>query len=83
MVDSFQAFSGAGARLDGKAKGTEPSSQPRMSIGEMQRGIPNYNYKIGKLTFLRIPRNTQNGQEQKTNGFEAFGGEGQSLRKKK
>lgn len=81
LPESFQAFSGTGSRLDGKAKGTE-ATPTRMSIGEMQRGIPNYNYKVGKLTFIRIPRNVQNGDNEKNDLFEAFGGQGQSLRKK-
>lgn len=79
----FQAFSGQGNRLDGKKKNTEsPITLPQPH--ELKRGIPNYNYKKGKLTFIRTSR-AQNGttaNQEKEDSFAAFSGEGQSLRSK-
>jgi len=46
-----QAFSGGGQRLDGKVnKNASPSIDHPI---ESKRGLPNYNYKKGKLNFVR------------------------------
>ncbi|NXU60046.1 UFD1 protein, partial [Turnix velox] len=50
-----QAFSGSGNRLDGKKKGVEPSPSP-IKPGDIRRGIPNYDFKIGRITFIRNSR---------------------------
>ncbi|KAF6083455.1 ubiquitin recognition factor in ER associated degradation 1 [Phyllostomus discolor] len=42
----FRAFSGSGNRLDGKKKGVEPSPSP-IKPGDIKRGIPNYEFKLG------------------------------------
>ncbi|XP_029424129.1 ubiquitin recognition factor in ER-associated degradation protein 1 isoform X3 [Nannospalax galili] len=51
----FRAFSGSGNRLDGKKKGVEPSPSP-IKPGDIKRGIPNYEFKLGKITFIRNSR---------------------------
>ncbi|KAG2470716.1 UFD1 protein, partial [Polypterus senegalus] len=51
----FRAFTGSGNRLDGKKKGIEPSPAP-LDPSDIKRGIPNYEFKIGKITFIRNSR---------------------------
>uniref|UniRef100_A0A674EMX4 Ubiquitin recognition factor in ER-associated degradation protein 1 n=1 Tax=Salmo trutta TaxID=8032 RepID=A0A674EMX4_SALTR len=69
-------------RLDGKKKGIEPSPVP-IDPSDIKRGIPNYEYKVGRITFIRnsrpLPRKTT---EDEDSEFIAFSGEGKSLRKK-
>uniref|UniRef100_A0A8V0ZSG1 Ubiquitin recognition factor in ER associated degradation 1 n=1 Tax=Gallus gallus TaxID=9031 RepID=A0A8V0ZSG1_CHICK len=79
----FRAFSGSGNRLDGKKKGVEPSPSP-IKPGDIRRGIPNYDFKIGRITFIRNSRPLVKKVEEDEAGsrFIAFSGEGQSLRKK-
>uniref|UniRef100_A0A8D1FLX0 Ubiquitin recognition factor in ER-associated degradation protein 1 n=2 Tax=Sus scrofa TaxID=9823 RepID=A0A8D1FLX0_PIG len=79
----MNAFSGSGNRLDGKKKGVEPSPSP-IKPGDIKRGIPNYEFKLGKITFIRNSRPLVKKVEEDEAGgrFVAFSGEGQSLRKK-
>ncbi|XP_036592793.1 ubiquitin recognition factor in ER-associated degradation protein 1-like [Trichosurus vulpecula] len=79
----FRAFSGPGNRLDGKKKGIEPSPSP-IKPGGIKRGIPNYDFKLGKITFIRNSgRMFKKVEEEAAGGrFTAFSGEGQPLRKK-
>ncbi|XP_070806562.1 ubiquitin recognition factor in ER-associated degradation protein 1 [Pituophis catenifer annectens] len=79
----FRAFSGSGNRLDGKKKGVDPSPSP-IKPEDIRRGIPNYEFKIGKITFIRNSRPLVKKVEEDDAGsrFIAFSGEGQSLRKK-
>lgn len=79
----FRAFSGSGNRLDGKKKGVEPSPSP-IKPGDIKRGIPNYEFKLGKITFIRNSRPLVKKVEEDEAGgrFVAFSGEGQSLRKR-
>ncbi|OXB69609.1 UNVERIFIED_CONTAM: hypothetical protein H355_001939, partial [Colinus virginianus] len=51
----FRVFSGSGNRLDGKKKGVEPSSSP-IKPGDIRRGIPNYDFKIGRIMLIRNSR---------------------------
>ncbi|KAA8592672.1 hypothetical protein FQN60_018127 [Etheostoma spectabile] len=80
----FRAFTGSGNRLDGKTKGIEPSPAP-LGPSDIKRGIPNYEFKVGRITFIRnsrpLPRKTLD-DDDAMNRFIAFSGEGQSLRKK-
>uniref|UniRef100_A0A8B9KL83 Ubiquitin recognition factor in ER-associated degradation protein 1 n=1 Tax=Astyanax mexicanus TaxID=7994 RepID=A0A8B9KL83_ASTMX len=48
-------YTGSGNRLDGKKKGIEPSPA-RIDPNDIKRGIPNYEFKIGKITFIRNSR---------------------------
>ncbi|XP_050411405.1 ubiquitin recognition factor in ER-associated degradation protein 1 [Patella vulgata] len=83
LAEAFRAFSGQGNRLDGKLKGTQ-SCPSRLENEGIRRGIPNYNYKIGTVTFIRTQRPINNGidNDDINTDFEAFSGQGQSLRKK-
>ena len=53
----LQVFGGQGVRLDGKVKPTQNSDAPQIQRQEIKRGIPNYGYKKGKLTFIRQSKN--------------------------
>ncbi|XP_069789787.1 ubiquitin recognition factor in ER-associated degradation protein 1 isoform X1 [Narcine bancroftii] len=79
----FRPFTGAGNRLDGKKKGVDPSPA-QINPEDIKRGIPNYEFKIGKITFIRNsrPQPKQMEEDSGTTRFIAFSGEGQSLRKK-
>ncbi|XP_006818061.1 ubiquitin recognition factor in ER-associated degradation protein 1-like [Saccoglossus kowalevskii] len=82
-VDRFVAFQGSGHRLDGKKKRTETKSSNILQ-STYTRGIPNYEYKKGKITFIRAPKpvdKTQEGENSEPQ-FEAFSGAGQPLRRK-
>lgn len=54
----MKAFRGEGQRLDGKVRnngGTlTQSGQHKLTVAEKPvRGIPNYNYRKGKITFVK------------------------------
>ncbi|CAH8465659.1 unnamed protein product [Schistosoma intercalatum] len=57
VVQGFQAFSGTGYRLDGKNKQDRTdetdNGQSLGQLKERERGVPNYNYRPGSLTFFR------------------------------
>ncbi|TPP64725.1 Ubiquitin fusion degradation protein 1 [Fasciola gigantica] len=83
-VHKFQAFCGTGHRLDGKGKppispGGSGSSESTSLLRE--RGIPNYAYQPGSLTFLRNSRSSAN-EEQEAVPFKPFGGTGHQLKAK-
>ncbi|XP_071790614.1 ubiquitin recognition factor in ER-associated degradation protein 1-like isoform X2 [Asterias amurensis] len=82
-TDQFMAFQGQGNRLDGKKKNVDSKPVP-LNATTIKRGIPNYDYKKGTITFIRTVRpsvtNGTNGED--VPDFEAFKGEGQQLRKK-
>ena len=92
----FVAFSGGGMRLDGKKRNPTRSESEADSAAaaavqahraaEYVRGIPDYDYEVGTLRFIRSrppkvtaesSNDTDNGEK---NGFEAFKGEGQMLK---
>uniref|UniRef100_A0A2K6KR80 Uncharacterized protein n=1 Tax=Rhinopithecus bieti TaxID=61621 RepID=A0A2K6KR80_RHIBE len=79
----FCAFSGSGNRLDGKKKGVEPSPSP-VKPGDIKRGIPNYEFKLGKITFIRNAHLLVKKVEEDEAGgrFVTSSGEGQLLHKK-
>ncbi|XP_071448125.1 ubiquitin recognition factor in ER-associated degradation protein 1-like [Hetaerina americana] len=79
----FRAFHGEGNRLDGKKKKDNGSLDPMTPKVPYQRGIPDYNYKVGTLHFLRNSRPPPSKEKQgPQDDFQAFSGEGQSLRSK-
>lgn len=80
---SFVAFRGKGVRLDGKQKGTEVPDKI-LNVPPPRRGIPDYDYEIGTLRFIRTvkPGDFNNGESIEDN-FEAFSGKGFTLRKGK
>lgn len=47
----IQAFSGEGQRLDGKINKSIITSTDNST--ENKRGLPNYNYKKGKINFIK------------------------------
>ncbi|CAG2118049.1 unnamed protein product [Medioppia subpectinata] len=87
-VDTFVAFGGKGNRLDGKLKELSPNeaSNGKSTQKVYKRGIPDYDYLMGSLRFIRtakpIPA-TDDTNASKTTDFEAFKGEGQTLIKRK
>ncbi|XP_005107178.1 ubiquitin recognition factor in ER-associated degradation protein 1 [Aplysia californica] len=84
IPQSFVPFAGQGNRLDGKKKGTDMASGSGSAAGQQRRGIPNYNFKRGTISFIRSVRPATNGhsEEDDDKQFEAFSGEGQMLKKK-
>lgn len=89
----FTAFTGSGQRLGGqKKKGgqpstpvsmEEPNSKKRIDVATLsQKGIPNYDWKPGRLVFRRNIRKSAVSESEPTSaGFSAFSGEGFSLKK--
>jgi len=78
----FQAFGGQGNRLDGKKKATELAAPVASTSGQARRGIPNYNFKRGTISFIRTVKPQANGTTEEAD-FEAFSGQGQQLKNKK
>ncbi|CAH4033850.1 unnamed protein product [Pieris brassicae] len=82
----FVAFKGEGNRLDGKKKKltSESDSEPQASGSTRQmpfvRGIPDYDYVIGTLKFIRNSRPSNSREEAPAEPFQAFKGEGFTLR---
>ncbi|KAJ8680844.1 hypothetical protein QAD02_016631 [Eretmocerus hayati] len=77
----FIAFKGEGNRLDGKKrKETTPIETPTERPVYI-RGIPDYDFQIGTLKFLRHVKPTDNKEVKEQDEFKAFTGEGFSLRK--
>ncbi|CAG5124694.1 unnamed protein product [Candidula unifasciata] len=80
----FRPFAGEGNRLDGKRRSAESSSSAVINTEPARRGIPNYNFKRGTITFIRNVRPVTNGntEEEEAKHFEAFSGQGQTLKSK-
>jgi len=90
----FKPFSGEGMRLDGKKKSgaanTKENVDQQKAVSSakaanepIRRGIPNYDYKPGSLTFNRAPKPKQASAGQDAEKFLPFGGQGQKIREKK
>lgn len=77
----FVPFNGQGNRLDGKKCKDSAQSETLPNKPVYVRGIPDYDYKIGTLTFLRNIKPTNNKEIKEQDEFKAFAGEGFSLRK--
>ncbi|CAC5422376.1 UFD1 [Mytilus coruscus] len=60
----MDAFSGSGNRLDGKKIGLDAAPEVKKSVPH-KRGIPNYKYKKGTITFIRTRRNITDNNEVK------------------
>uniref|UniRef100_H2ZHE4 Ubiquitin recognition factor in ER-associated degradation protein 1 n=1 Tax=Ciona savignyi TaxID=51511 RepID=H2ZHE4_CIOSA len=82
-TSGFSAFDGTGNRLDGKKKRTR-QKKSEIDMSNVQRGVPNYKWRFGQLTFIRNnePKKQADDADSSSN-FEAFTGKGQQLRKKK
>lgn len=84
----FKAFTGEGQRLNGKVRnklgGAEQSEEAET---KRARGVPNYDYKKGKITFEKAkhlnPHPQESMDEDDSGDFVAFQGQGQFLRQKK
>lgn len=78
----FVAFKGTGNRLDGKKRKESVSEEKIVAKASYKRGIPDYNYTIGTLKFMRNSR-PQSSKENKdpVDDFKAFSGEGYTLKK--
>lgn len=78
----FVAFQGAGNRLDGKKRKESAAQDNSNNKGPYQRGIPDYNYKIGTLKFIRNSKPPTSAKENQDPGedFKAFSGAGFSLK---
>ncbi|XP_023329176.1 ubiquitin recognition factor in ER-associated degradation protein 1 isoform X1 [Eurytemora carolleeae] len=79
----FMAFAGSGNRLDGKKKRTSSENEiQNQLLAEYTRGIPDYNYEAGSIKFIRA-RKRKEEKENIVDDFEAFQGQGKSLRQAK
>ncbi|XP_046979684.1 ubiquitin fusion degradation protein 1 homolog isoform X1 [Schistocerca americana] len=76
----FVAFSGEGNRLDGKKKKDSSISEPVVARVQYQRGIPDYDYQIGTIRFIRTSRPASKESKELSEEFKPFTGEGYSLR---
>ncbi|GBP00543.1 Ubiquitin fusion degradation protein 1 homolog [Eumeta japonica] len=78
----FIAFSGEGNRLDGKKKKVADENQEQVPQSRQPyiRGIPDYDYQIGTLRFIRNSRPQSATEEVPPEPFQAFKGEGFTLR---
>ncbi|CAH8478205.1 unnamed protein product [Heterobilharzia americana] len=83
-VQGFQAFSGAGHRLDGKSKldktNESGSDQSPGQLKPRERGVPNYNYQPGSITFFRNMKQLAALEKTDEPVFKPFGGAGQQLK---
>lgn len=59
----FMAFKGSGNRLDGKKKKENTDDQLNQVKAAYQRGIPDYDYTLGTIQFLRNIRPVINDKE--------------------
>ncbi|KAJ2940182.1 hypothetical protein O0L34_g11746 [Tuta absoluta] len=83
--DGFVAFRGEGNRLDGKKKKltSESDSEPQPATSKQPyvRGIPDYNWQVGTLRFIRNSRPPSAKEDAPAQEpFQAFKGEGFTLR---
>ena len=62
-MHTTQAFAGEGQRLNGKVKNGKPGPSQEQEETKRVRGVPNYNYKRGKLTFERAKNLNPHPQE--------------------
>ena len=78
----FSAFEGAGNRLDGKKKNTR-RKKSEIDVSNLKRGIPNYKWTFGTLTYIRNSQPKQTTAPETSSSFQVFSGKGQALRNKK
>uniref|UniRef100_T1IT12 Ubiquitin fusion degradation protein 1 homolog n=1 Tax=Strigamia maritima TaxID=126957 RepID=T1IT12_STRMM len=79
---SFIPFAGHGNRLDGKKRASDSDNKVLRPL--VKRGIPDYDYQVGTLKFIRNLRSTHSiDSEAKDDPFQAFSGQAQSLRSRR
>ncbi|CAG9770798.1 unnamed protein product [Ceutorhynchus assimilis] len=76
----FIAFKGAGNRLDGKKRKDSTSTDVSPHKPIYVRGIPDYDYEIGSLRFIRAIAKPKNNDNNESDEFKPFTGEGFSLK---
>ncbi|KAF2353583.1 Ubiquitin fusion degradation protein Ufd1-like [Trinorchestia longiramus] len=85
--EGYLAFQGSGSRLDGKKKNLQTPLKELVQNVELKRGVPDYNYSAGSIKFWRRappPRSSTPSDKTDTDAaFDAFQGEGTSLRQAK
>ncbi|PRD24709.1 UNVERIFIED_CONTAM: Ufd1 [Trichonephila clavipes] len=82
VTEEESAFRGKGNRLDGKTKGTE-LPVAALNVPPPRRGIPDYDYEIGTLRFIRTTKIEEiNNGKPSEDSFAAFSGKGWTLRQK-
>lgn len=80
----FVPFRGQGNRLDGKRRKDSAGLETMPTKPTYVRGIPDYDYQIGTLRFIRWGGNkvAESGKdEDENNEFKAFSGTGFSLKR--
>lgn len=80
----FVAFSGEGMRLDGKKKLADDQAKKGTPV-QYKRGIPDYDYAVGTLRFIRTLKSstaTDTEAQDSPESFQAFSGSGKVLRGK-
>ena len=84
-TSGFIAFAGSGNRLDGKKKRTNSETEiQERQLKEYTRGIPDYNFEVGNIRFIRAKKPKDKDDKENTEDlFKAFDGKGQSLRQAK
>ncbi|CAG2164479.1 unnamed protein product [Oppiella nova] len=80
MGKSFVPFSGVGHRLDEKPMISDISDINDGQKVVPTRGIPDYEYQMGTITFNRNPKPIQSTKPQVITGFVAFQGEGKTIK---
>lgn len=79
--DSYNQFVGKANRLDGKKKGTSSKkNQIQADFSKYIRGVPDFEWKVGTLTYIRAVKPDVPDSERKID-FVEFGGSGTKLRK--
>ncbi|XP_050302543.1 ubiquitin fusion degradation protein 1 homolog isoform X2 [Anthonomus grandis grandis] len=76
----FVAFKGTGNRLDGKKKKESTSAEHLISKPTYVRGIPDYDWEIGTLRFIRKTLKPKANESEEPDEFKPFKGTGFSLR---
>merc|ERR1719412_3576552 len=83
-TSGFIAFAGSGNRLDGKKKRTNSETEiQERQLKEYTRGIPDYNFEVGNIRFIRAKKPKDKEEKENEDNFKAFEGKGQSLRQAK
>ena len=77
----FVAFRGEGNRLDGKKRKDSMGTDAVKPKAVYVRGIPDYDYQIGHLKFLRRVDKPEFNKDNSEDTFKAFSGTGFSLKK--
>eukprot|EP00092_Neocalanus_flemingeri_P098464 GFUD01125567.1.p1 GENE.GFUD01125567.1~~GFUD01125567.1.p1 ORF type:complete len:302 (-),score=107.57 GFUD01125567.1:186-1091(-) len=69
----FQAFAGSGNRLDGKKKRTNSETEIQSrQLAEYTRGIPDHNFQVGNIRFIRAKKPKDKDDKEKEDLFQAF-----------